>query len=117
MLKTRSGLYNKETGRLKSKIFSSDPVNHEKILKRKTLENVRKSKNSVIGVRNNGVTRGDLIESYQSDGIDEKDIRWGSIHADVLLEWECIESAKKVPIKIALKKKEVVSNEEIRFGR
>jgi hypothetical protein len=84
MLKTRSGLYDKTTNALKNRIFNSDEENHAKTLKRMALMNVKKGKNSLVAVRNNGVTMGDLITSYGNDGIKESEIPWGDINDEVL---------------------------------
>lgn len=86
MEKTRSGLYNKDTNNLKNRIFNSDPVNRANTVKRVTLSRVKEGKNSVIAVRNNGITMGDLVSSYAKDGISEDKIPWEKIHGDVLAE-------------------------------
>jgi hypothetical protein len=41
---------------MKNRIFNSDPTNHAKTLKRMAIQNVKKGKNSIVAVRNNGVT-------------------------------------------------------------
>jgi hypothetical protein len=104
-----SGKYNKETNRLKNRVYNSDEVNYARTKKRMTLLNVRKGMNSVVGVRNNGVTMSDLVSSYKSDGIGEDKIPWDQISVSVIEELERQEELARVAIankgKVLLKPK------------
>ncbi len=110
----KSHSYSKETNCAKNRQFNADPVNYKKTLKRITLANIRKGKNSVVGIISNEIILQDVINDYIYHGILEQDIPWSEIHVDVLkyLNNPTMQLSQTVIDKLAVKKDEIIKKDE-----